>query len=107
MMGNGRRDLPWLVTADQISNPNSLDIGCDVNGEHRRSSNTAGMIFNCAPLVSWCSQHMTLEPGDIIYTGTPEGGIAGMPEGKRAWLKLGDRINCGIEKLGELKFTFA
>lgn len=98
---------PWLVTADQIPNPNSLDIWCDVNGERRQSSNTADMVFNCAQLVSYCSQHMTLEPGDIIYTGTPEGVIAGMPEGKRAWLKPGDRISCGIEKLGELKFTFA
>ena len=97
---------PWLVTADQISNPNSLDIWCDVNGERRQSSNTADMVFNCAQLVSYCSQHMTLEPGDIIYTGTPEGVIAGMPEGKRAWLKPGDRISCGIEKLGELKFAF-
>ena len=98
---------PWLVTADQIANPNSLDIWCDVNGERRQSSNTADMVFNCAQLVSYCSQHMTLKPGDIIYTGTPEGVIAGMPEGKRAWLKPGDRISCGIEKLGELKFTFA
>lgn len=97
---------PWLVTADQISNPNSLDIWCDVNGERRQSSNTADMVFNCAQLVSYCSQHMTLEPGDIIYTGTPEGVIAGMPEGKRVWLKPGDRISCGIEKLGELKFAF-
>jgi 2-keto-4-pentenoate hydratase/2-oxohepta-3-ene-1,7-dioic acid hydratase in catechol pathway len=98
---------PWLVTADQIPNPNSLEIWCDVNGERRQSSNTADMVFNCAQLVSYCSQHMTLEPGDIIYTGTPEGVIAGMPEGKRAWLKPGDRISCAIEKLGELKFTFA
>lgn len=97
---------PWLVTADQIPNPNSLDLWCDVNGERRQSSNTADMVFNCAQLVSYCSQHMTLEPGDIIYTGTPEGVIAGMPEGKRAWLKPGDRINCGIENLGELKFNF-
>ena len=97
---------PWLVTADQISNPNSLDIWCDVNGERRQSSNTADMVFNCAQLVSYCSQHMTLEPGDIIYTGTPEGVIAGMPEGKRVWLKPGDHISCGIEKLGELKFAF-
>ncbi|HWH48278.1 MAG TPA: fumarylacetoacetate hydrolase family protein [Burkholderiales bacterium] len=98
---------PWLVTADQIPNPNKLDIWCDVNGERRQSSNTADMIFNCAQLVSYCSQHMTLVPGDIIYTGTPEGVIAGKPEGKRIWLKPGDRISCGIEKLGELKFTFA
>ena len=97
---------PWLVTADQIPNPNKLDIWCDVNGERRQSSNTADMIFSCAQLVSYCSQHMTLVPGDIIYTGTPEGVIAGKPEGKRTWLKPGDRISCGIEKLGELKFTF-
>lgn len=98
---------PWLVTADQIPNPNKLDIWCDVNGERRQSSSTADMIFSCAQLVSYCSQHMTLEPGDIIYTGTPEGVIAGRPEGKRTWLKPGDRISCGIEKLGELKFAFA
>jgi 2-keto-4-pentenoate hydratase/2-oxohepta-3-ene-1,7-dioic acid hydratase in catechol pathway len=53
---------PWLVTADQIPNPNNLDLWCDVNGERRQSSNTADMVFNCAQLVSYCSQHMTLEP---------------------------------------------
>jgi 2-keto-4-pentenoate hydratase/2-oxohepta-3-ene-1,7-dioic acid hydratase in catechol pathway len=95
---------PWLVTADQVPDPNKLDIWCEVNGERRQSSNTSDMVFNCAQLVSYCSRHMTLRPGDLIYTGTPEGVIAGMPEGKRAWLKTGDRVRCGIEKLGELAF---
>lgn len=98
---------PWLVTADQVPDPNDLDIWCEVNGERRQSSNTADMVFNCAHLVSYCSRHMTLRPGDLIYTGTPEGVIAGMPEGRRNWLMPGDRVRCGVGTLGELEFELA
>ena len=98
---------PWLITADQVPDPNNLDIWCEVNGERRQSSNTSDMVFNCAQLVSYCSRHMTLRPGDLIYTGTPEGVIAGMPEGRRNWLKAGDRVRCGIAKLGELEFELS
>ncbi len=96
---------PWMVTADLVPDPNVLDIWCDVNSERRQSSNTADMVFNCAQLVSYASRHMTLQPGDIIYTGTPEGVIAGKPEGQRVWLKAGDVVTCGIKGLGELTVT--
>jgi 2-keto-4-pentenoate hydratase/2-oxohepta-3-ene-1,7-dioic acid hydratase in catechol pathway len=98
---------PWLLTADLVPDPNALALWCDVNGERRQSSNTADMVFNCAQLVSYVSRHMTLEPGDLIFTGTPEGVIAGRPEGSRVWLKPGDTVTCGIEKLGEQTITLA
>ncbi len=96
---------PCLVTADQVPTPNNLKIACAVNGEIRQSSNTNDMIFNCAQLVSYTSKLMTLEPGDLIFTGTPEGVIIGYPKEKRVWLKPGDEIVTTIEKLGELKFS--
>jgi 2-keto-4-pentenoate hydratase/2-oxohepta-3-ene-1,7-dioic acid hydratase in catechol pathway len=96
---------PWLVTADQIPNPNNLGLSCHVNGERRQFSNTGDMVFNCAQIVSYISRHMTLHPGDIVYTGTPEGVIQGYPAERRVWLKPGDQIRCEIEKLGELRFT--
>jgi 2-keto-4-pentenoate hydratase/2-oxohepta-3-ene-1,7-dioic acid hydratase in catechol pathway len=95
---------PWLVTADQID-PNNLDLETRVNGEVRQSSNTGRMIFDCKALVSFISQRMTLRPGDIIFTGTPEGVILGLPKDKQVWLKAGDRISTRIEKLGTLEFT--
>ncbi|HXV06831.1 MAG TPA: fumarylacetoacetate hydrolase family protein [Burkholderiales bacterium] len=98
---------PWLVGADQVPDPNALDLWCEVNGERRQSSNTRDMVFSCAELVSYASQHMTLKPGDIIFTGTPEGVIAGRKPEQQAWLKPGDRIRCGIEPLGALEFTLA
>mgnify|MGYP000340490348 CR=1 FL=1 len=107
-IGDGFAPLgPWLVTADHVPDPNALDLWCDVNGERRQSSNTRDMVFSCAKLISYCSGLMTLKPGDLIYTGTPEGVILGKPESQQVWLKAGDRVNCGIEKLGELKFTLA
>ncbi len=96
---------PYLLTADQIPNPNNLKIESIVNGEVRQSSNTNDMIFNCAQLVSYTSKLMTLEPGDIIFTGTPEGVIIGYPRERRVWLKPGDEVTTRIEKLGELKFS--
>ncbi len=96
---------PYLVTADQVPNPNNLKIECTVNGEVRQSSNTSDMVFSCAQLVSYSSKLMTLEAGDLIFTGTPEGVIAGYPKEKRVWLKPGDKITTTIEKLGELKFS--
>jgi 2-keto-4-pentenoate hydratase/2-oxohepta-3-ene-1,7-dioic acid hydratase in catechol pathway len=98
---------PWMATADLVPDPNVLDLWCDVNGERRQSSNTADMVFNCAQLVSYISHHMTMQPGDIIYTGTPEGVIAGRPQGQRVWLKAGDTVTCGIQALGELTVTLA
>jgi len=98
---------PWLVGADLVGDPQKLKLECRVNGEVRQSSNTDDMIFSCADLVSYASSFMTLQPGDIIFSGTPEGVIQGKPEGKRVWLKAGDEISTEIEKLGELKFTLA
>jgi 2-keto-4-pentenoate hydratase/2-oxohepta-3-ene-1,7-dioic acid hydratase in catechol pathway len=62
-------------------------------------------VFNCKQLVSYVSDYMTLRPGDIIFTGTPEGVISGYPKERQVWLKPGDRITTSIEKLGELHFT--
>ncbi|MCC6778532.1 MAG: fumarylacetoacetate hydrolase family protein [Hyphomicrobiales bacterium] len=95
---------PWLVTADQVDGDN-LKIECRVNGEVRQSSNTSDMVFNCKQLVSYASRYMTLKPGDIIFTGTPEGVISGYPKDKQVWLKPGDKIATSIEKLGDLTFT--
>jgi 2-keto-4-pentenoate hydratase/2-oxohepta-3-ene-1,7-dioic acid hydratase in catechol pathway len=94
---------PYLVTADQI-NPDKLRIECRVNGELRQDSSTDDFIFNTAHVVSYISRHMTLKPGDIIFTGTPEGVILGYPKEKQVWLKAGDKIACRVEKLGELRF---
>jgi 2-keto-4-pentenoate hydratase/2-oxohepta-3-ene-1,7-dioic acid hydratase in catechol pathway len=94
---------PYLVTADQID-PDNLKLECRANGETRQSSNTSDMIFNNRQIVSYISRVITLKPGDIIYTGTPQGVIQGMPEDKQVWLKPGDKIACSLEKLGELKF---
>ncbi len=94
---------PYMVTADQID-PQNLKLECRVNGETRQSWNTNDMIFPCKALISYVSRHMTLKPGDIIYTGTPHGVINGMPKDKQVWLKAGDKIACSLEKLGELKF---
>ena len=90
---------PWIATTDEIPNPQRLDMWLDVNGERRQSGNTRTMIFNCATLVSYVSQFMTLKPGDIITTGTPPGVGSGMKPPQ--FLKPGDRISLGIEGLGE------
>jgi 2-keto-4-pentenoate hydratase/2-oxohepta-3-ene-1,7-dioic acid hydratase in catechol pathway len=94
---------PYLVTADQV-NPDNLKIECRVNGETRQSSNTADFIFNTRQMISYISRIITLRPGDIIFTGTPEGVIQGKPKEQRVWLKPGDKVACSIEKLGELRF---
>lgn len=100
---------PYLVSADEVGNPNDLAISCIVNGEVRQSSNTSDMIFDCAEIVSYISEHMTLEPGDLILTGTPEGVVFNGFDGKEShskphlnWLKAGDIVTIEIEKLGSL-----
>ena len=98
---------PYLVTADVVGDANRLKLECRVNGEVRQSSTTADMVFDCAAIVSYVSRHFTLRPGDLIFTGTPEGVIAGYPKEKQVWLKAGDQVACSIEKLGELQFTLA
>ena len=95
---------PYLVTADQID-PDRLAIECRVNGETRQSSNTSDLIFGCRQVIAYVSRTFTLRPGDVIYTGTPEGVILGKPPGQQVWLKPGDAIACSVEQLGELRFT--
>jgi 2-keto-4-pentenoate hydratase/2-oxohepta-3-ene-1,7-dioic acid hydratase in catechol pathway len=94
---------PYLVTADQID-PDNLKLECRVNGETRQSSNTNDFIFNTRKIISYISRVITLKPGDIIFTGTPQGVIQGKPKDQQVWLKPGDKIACSLEKLGELKF---
>ena len=92
---------PYIVTADELD-PTNLNIQCKVNGEVRQSANTRDMIFDCATLVSYLSQHMTLKPGDIIFSGTPEGVILGYPEDQQVWLKSGDEVQVSVENIGTL-----
>ena len=94
---------PYMVTADQI-NPDNLKLETRVNGETRQSSNTSDFIFNSKQMISYISHYITLRPGDIIFTGTPEGVIQGKPKDQQVWLKPGDKIACSLEKLGELTF---
>ncbi|MCX7173584.1 MAG: fumarylacetoacetate hydrolase family protein [Proteobacteria bacterium] len=98
---------PYFVSADIIGDPGNLKIETYVNGEVRQSSNTSKMIFNSQKLIAYISKMWTLEPGDIIWSGTPEGVILGMPKEKQVWLKAGDEIRSSIEKLGDLKFKLA
>ncbi|THF77577.1 fumarylacetoacetate hydrolase family protein [Cohnella fermenti] len=93
---------PYLVTADEVGDPNRLSIKCTVNGEVRQLSNTSDMIFDCAELVSYISECMTLVPGDLILTGTPEGVVLGYPPERQVYLKAGDTVSIEIEKLGTL-----
>ncbi|WP_274655084.1 fumarylacetoacetate hydrolase family protein [Paenibacillus humicola] len=97
---------PYLVPAAEVGNPNELVIKAIVNGEVRQNSNTSDMIFYCDEIVSYISQHMTLEPGDIILTGTPEGVVLGLPKEQRVYLKPGDEVTIEIEKLGSLTNRF-
>ncbi|MDH4066946.1 MAG: fumarylacetoacetate hydrolase family protein [Acidobacteriota bacterium] len=94
---------PYLVTADQVD-PDNLAIECRVNGETRQSSNTSDLIFGTRKMISYISDYFTLKPGDIIFTGTPQGVIQGMKKEQQVWLKPGDAIACSLEKLGELTF---
>lgn len=91
---------PWLVTSDEVGDPQDLSMWLDVNGARKQDGNTKTMIFGVAQIVAYLSQFMTLEPGDIITTGTPPGvGLGQQPE---PWyLKAGDVVTLGIEKLGE------
>lgn len=98
---------PYIVTADEVGDPDKLSISCSVNGEQKQSSNTADMIFSCKSIISYISQHMTLVPGDIILTGTPEGVVVGKPKDQRVYLRDGDVVAVQIEKLGELSVTMA
>ncbi len=93
---------PWLVTTDEVRDPQALDMWLDLNGKRMQSGNTRTMIFGCAQIVSHVSQYMTLLPGDIITTGTPPGVGAGIKPNP-VFLKPGDVMTLGIRGLGEQK----
>lgn len=91
---------PWLVTKDEIHDPQQLDMWLDVNGTRRQTGNSRTMIFGVREIIAYCSRYMTLLPGDIIATGTPPGvGMGIKPE--PVWLQPGDVVSLGIEGLGE------
>lgn len=93
---------PYVVTKDEIPDPNRLNLKTTVNGEVRQNSNTSDMIFSCEDLIAYISKHMTLYPGDLIMTGTPEGVILGRPMDERVYLQPGDTMTVEVEKLGSL-----
>lgn len=90
---------PWLVTSDELGDPQDLDMWLDLNGQRMQTGNTRTMIFDVKTLVSYVSEFITLEPGDILTTGTPPG----VGEGKKpqVFLKAGDVMTLGIQKLGQ------
>jgi 2-keto-4-pentenoate hydratase/2-oxohepta-3-ene-1,7-dioic acid hydratase in catechol pathway len=90
---------PWLVTKDEVKDPQNLDMWLTVNGESRQKGNTRTMIFGVAHIVWYCSQFFAMEPGDVIVTGTPPGVGAGMKPPQ--FLKAGDVVRLGIQGLGE------
>jgi len=90
---------PWLVTPDEIGNPGNLDMWLEVNGRRFQDGSTATMVYKPAFLVSYISQFMSLQPGDVISTGTPPG--VGMGQKPPVYLKSGDVMRLGIEGLGE------
>lgn len=91
---------PWLVTGDQIADPQKLRLWCKVNGDTRQNGWTGDMLFSVRQLVSYVSRFMTLLPGDVIATGTPSGVAMGMKPPR--FLQAGDFVECGVESLGEL-----
>lgn len=94
---------PWIVTADAISDPHKLAIGLTVNGETRQNGNTADMIFDIPTLIASLSEGLTLEPGDIIATGTPSG--VGYAMDPPRFLKAGDTVICDVAEIGQLTNT--
>ncbi|KAB7646272.1 fumarylacetoacetate hydrolase family protein [Polymorphobacter fuscus] len=96
---------PWMVTADEVGDPQALGMWLSVNGRKMQNGSSKTMIFTVAQIIAYCSQFMTLLPGDIITTGTPPGvGLGQKPE---PWyLKAGDVVELGIEKLGQQRQTF-
>ncbi len=95
---------PWLATGDRVPDPNALRLTTRVNGHLRQDGTTKDMIFNCRQLIAYCSGIMTLRPGDVLFTGTPQGVIFGekAPPEQRRWLRAGDEVVSSLEGLGEL-----
>lgn len=96
---------PCVVTADSMD-PNDLAISSVVNGELRQNSRTSDMIFSVAEIIADLSKHFTLLPGDLIFTGTPQGVMHGYPKDQKNWLKPGDCVEVSIEGIGTLTNTF-
>ena len=96
---------PWLTTADELGDPHDLGIRCWVNGELRQSSNTRHLIFDIRAQIAHLSQAMTLEPGDVLFTGTP-GGVGAAMDPRRV-LKAGDVVRCEIDRLGAIEAVMA
>jgi 2-keto-4-pentenoate hydratase/2-oxohepta-3-ene-1,7-dioic acid hydratase in catechol pathway len=92
---------PWITTADEVGDPHTLGIRCFVNGERKQNSNTSNLIFNIYDQIAYLSQAMTLEPGDLIFTGTP-GGV-GQSMKPPQFLKAGDTVRVEIDKLGAIE----
>ena len=92
---------PWIITADEVPDPHSLPLRCLVNGELRQSSDTSQMIFNIWQQIAYLSTAFTLEPGDLIATGTPEGVGVGMQPPR--FLKSGDIVRCEIDGIGAIE----
>ncbi|MFZ1071084.1 MAG: fumarylacetoacetate hydrolase family protein [Methyloceanibacter sp.] len=90
---------PWLVTKDEVPDPQALGLALDLNGTRMQTGNTSTMIFSVAHLVSYLSGFMTLKPGDVVTTGTPPG--VGMARNPRVFLKEGDQLTLTVEGLGE------
>jgi 2-keto-4-pentenoate hydratase/2-oxohepta-3-ene-1,7-dioic acid hydratase in catechol pathway len=91
---------PWLVSRDEAGDLDRMPIRCTVNGDVRQSSVVGDMVFSVPELVSFLSRHFTLDPGDVIFTGTPEGVADGRPD--HPWLKPGDEVVVEVGKLGRL-----
>lgn len=96
---------PCVVTADCID-PQNLKISSTVNGELRQNSNTSDMVFSVAEIIEDLSSHFTLMPGDLIFTGTPQGVMHGYPKDQKNWLKPGDEVEIAIEHISTLHTTF-
>ena len=100
---------PWLGTRARVPDPHKLRITTRVNGEVRQDWTTGDMIFDCRKLIAYASAIMTLKPGDVILTGTPQGVILGqkIPAAERRWLRPGDVVVSELEGLGRLQVTLA
>src|SRR5215469_1724918 len=94
---------PWIVTPDEVGDPHALGIRCFVNGQLRQNSNTRHLIFNVFDQIAHLSSAMTLEPGDVIFTGTP-GGV-GLAMNPPHWLKAGDKVRVEIDRIGAIEAT--
>jgi len=95
---------PWLVTPDEFSNPDDLELGCFVNGEQMQKGRTSDLIFNVPELIEQLSAVTPLLPGDLIFTGTPSG--VGLGRSPQRWLGPGDVVTSYIEGIGEMRHTF-